>query len=121
MTTEIGEKYIKFLSERDYVKMTELFDLNVTARFLVPAGLLTINTPENLISKINSWFCDSDHFELIKSDVVILGERIGVNYKFKCRENNEWFLVEQQTFSTILNGKIKFFALLCSGFQKIDM
>ena len=120
MDTIIGEKYIQYLSERNYDKLGELFQSNVIGRLLIPGGLLTVYTSENLIKKISSWFGESDVFELLESTVFDMGGKMDVKYKFKGRENGGWYIVEQQTFSKITEGKISIFDLLCSGFQKTD-
>ena len=114
----IGERYVQLLAERNYDKMRELFHKDVTARVLIPAGLFTIYTSENLINKIRSWFADSDVFRLEDSGISDLGGKLGVRYKFRGRENGEDYIVEQQIFSNVVDGKISSFDLMCSGFQK---
>jgi hypothetical protein len=119
MGNNLGEKFIQFLADRNYNKMKELYHPDVTARLLIPGGLLTVYDSENLIKKISSWFADSEKFELVDSQVDELGGKLGVRYKFRGIENNEAYIVEQQTFLKIIDGKIHSFDLLCSGFQKI--
>lgn len=120
MENNLGEKFVQYLTERNYENLVGLFHTDVTARLLIPGGLLTVYTSDNLMKKINGWFIDSDIFELVDSTITDLGGKIGIKYKFKGRENSKLYIVEQQTFSKISDGRINSFDLLCSGFQNID-
>jgi len=120
MDTNIGEKFIQYLAARDYEKMSGLFHDSVTARLLIPGGLLTVYTSESLMNKINGWFADSDIFELKDYIISQPGGKLGIRYRFTGRENGKSYIVEQQTFSRLLDGRITAFDLLCSGFQDFN-
>jgi len=117
MENKTGEKYIQFLAERNYDKLSGLFHKDVTARLLLPRGVFTFDTSDSLVSKMSTWFADSDPFELADSSITALGEKLGVRYKFKGSKNGENYFLEQQTYSKIVDGKIQSFDLICSGFQ----
>ena len=67
---------------------------------------------------LGHWFEDSDEIvalELLESDAFADRERVG--YRFRVRNPDGRFLVEQQAYLSAREGRIVWMRVLCSGFR----
>ena len=68
-------------------------------------------------SLISLWFGDSTELHLLDSHSEEVGDRVHVSYRFEGVEEGEPYLVEQQLYCTVADGKVTRADLLCSGFR----
>lgn len=113
----IATLLIDALRTRDYSSLAAPFHAYVRSRLLIPRGLLTPADRPALIAAFQQWFGDADRFELEQSDANQIGARLSLRYNIRLREHAVWYVVEQQTYSTLQDGAIRQFDLVCSGFQ----
>ncbi len=85
---QLGGFLLNCISERKFDNLLEFFHPEVKGRLLIPSALLTTYDAQSLIGKMKQWFGDSDHFELLNSEISSVGRSIGVKYKFRRHEND---------------------------------
>ena len=68
-------------------------------------------------SLISQWFGDSTELHLLDTGSEEVGDRLHVSYRFAGVEEDEPYVVEQQLYCTVDDGKVSRADLLCSGFR----
>jgi hypothetical protein len=114
---KMGEQIVECLGARDFERLADSFHPQVRCRLLIPAGLLTPLGASNLAGKYRQWFGEADRFNIERSRISRVGDCLCVGYSIRLREEGTWYLVEQQTFSQVEDGRIARFDLMCSGFR----
>jgi hypothetical protein len=119
--TTIGTGFAHTLAAKEYDRLLELMHPEIDFRGLTPRRLWEADDPETVISAIvREWFEDSDEIEAlehVETDTFADRERVG--YRFRVRNPDGLFLVEQQAYLEERDGKIGWMRVLCSGFRPI--
>jgi hypothetical protein len=116
--TETGQRFTAALAERDFHSLLAFFHPGVRARLLIPAGLVTPLDAAGLINKYRQWFGEAVFFEMQGVVITCVGRRLGIFHRvLLLKDADRWSVLEQQTYSSLANGRIERFDLLCSGFE----
>jgi hypothetical protein len=91
-------------------------------RGLTPGKNWEGRTPDEVIQGVlRQWFEDSDAIEeLLSVDSDTISDRERVGYRFRGRNPDGPFVVEQQAYLEERDGKIGWMRVVCSGFRPID-
>ena len=116
---EVGQRFIAALTERDFNGLLALFQHDVRSRLLLPSGLATPFDAKGLVDKYRLWFGEATFIEVQRVDISSIGRRLGISYQFLVQEADEWSVLEQHTFSSLENGRITRFDLVCTGFEPV--
>lgn len=111
----LGEAFLEALEQRDFNAIYNLLHADVRSRLLLPSGLMTPTDAAGLAGRFKDWFGTADQFEITGSEVALVGECLAVHYAIRLHEEDGWFVVQQKTYSEIVDGRIQFMDLLCSG------
>jgi hypothetical protein len=88
---------------------------------MTPNRVWEATDPDAVIATVlRQWFEDSDEIEALdqlESDTVVDRERVG--YRFRVRNPDGRFLVEQQAYLSARGGRIVWMRVLCSGFRPV--
>lgn len=79
------------------------------------------NRDEVVAIVLGSWFEEDDTIESVEhveTDAFADRERVG--YRFSVSNPNGRFLVEQQAYLEVEDGRIGWIRLVCSGFRPVD-
>jgi hypothetical protein len=121
-TTTLGTDFARALATKDFGRIQELLHPEVDFRGLTPRRVWEAGDPATAISTIlREWFEDSDDIlalEYLETDSFADRERVG--YRFRVRNPDGLFLVEQQVYLEERDGKIGWLRSVCSGFRPID-
>ncbi len=102
--------------------MSEVLDPAVDFRGLTPNRNWDATGSQAVIDEIlATWFGDSDQIEAtlrVESDEFADRERVG--YRFRVRNPDGLFVVEQQAYFTERDGRIDWMRVVCSGFRPAD-
>ena len=112
-----GRRFVSAIERQSWEELAELFDTAVQFRALIPGGLRTADDRESAVRYLQKWFGDANPLVLLSSSVEMVEDRVHMAYRFRVRED-QWYLVEQQAYSTIQEGRIVKMDLLCSGFRR---
>ena len=116
MSNPIGAQLVKAIASRDASAIASCFSSDAQLRALVPPGLRERTGATETGAYISSWFSDSTQFELIESKFGAVGEKLLVSYRFRGVEEGKPYVIEQQLYCSVQDGKIRKADLLCSGF-----
>lgn len=88
-------------------------------RALTPRRVWEASSAYSVVAGVlRQWFDDGDELEEIVSvDVDSVADRQRVAYRFRGRNADGPFVVEQQAYYTERDGRIAWMRVLCSGFR----
>jgi ketosteroid isomerase-like protein len=113
----LGTRLVHAIAEQNESALRECFAPDAELRALTPHGLRERNGAVDAASLISRWFGDSTELHLLDSRSEEVVDRVHVSYRFEGVEEGEPYLVEQQLYCTVADGKVTRADLLCSGFR----
>jgi TusA-related sulfurtransferase len=113
----VGDEWIRAIAEGALERLERLCQPEVISQMLTPYRYTNFDNVTDLIAKLRQWFGECSQFQLEHSRVELVGERLGVFYRFLLQEQGDWYRVEEQVYCTMQGGRIANLQLLCSGFQ----
>jgi ketosteroid isomerase-like protein len=113
----LGTRLVQAIAGQDEAALAECFAPDAEFRALIPGGLSEHRGATEAAALISRWFGDSTELELVDSRSDEVGDRVHIAYRFAGVEEGEPYVVEQQLYCTVADGKITRADLLCSGFR----
>jgi hypothetical protein len=123
MTDEIGERFAEAIAKKDSAGLTELLDPEIDFRALTPNRFWESNSAATVVDDVvfGTWFDSNDHIDSLEHvQVGSVVDREKVEYRFHITNPDGAFLVEQQAYFRVSDGRIKWLRILCSGFCRVD-
>jgi hypothetical protein len=115
----LGPEFARALAAKDFGRIAELMHPQVDFRGMTPKRTWEAADPDAVIEGVlRQWFEDSDEIdalERLESDSFADRERVG--YRFRGRNPDGEFVVEQQAYLSARDGQIGWMRVLCSGFR----
>ena len=107
------------MTAKDFARAGELLDPEVDFRALTPNRAWEASGAEAVVSGVFPvWLEESDEVqELLDVETGRVSDRERVAYRFRVRNGDGEFLVEQQAYYTERDGRIDWLRILCSGFR----
>jgi hypothetical protein len=120
-TKTLGGEFAAALAAKDFDRIADLLHPEIEFRALTPRRNWEANDPESVISGVlRTWFEDSDEIEAVEGvETDAFADRERVAYRFRVRNPEGLFLVEQQVYISPRDGKIGWMRTLCSGYRPI--
>lgn len=121
-SASLGSSFAAALAAKDFDQIRDLFHPEVDFRGLTPRRNWEASDPDAVIGSIlREWFEDSDEIEeLVEMETDAFADRERVAYRFRVRNPEGLFLVEQQAYIGERDGRIGWMRALCSGFRPIE-
>jgi hypothetical protein len=118
----LGAAFADALAVKDFDRIRGLLHPEIDFRGLTPRRDWEASDPDTLIgSVLRQWFEDSDEIEeLVQVETDSIADRERVAYRFRVRNPEGLFLVEQQVYIAERDGQIGWMRSLCSGFRPIE-
>ncbi|HEY2602729.1 MAG TPA: nuclear transport factor 2 family protein [Thermoleophilaceae bacterium] len=120
-TSALGEAFAQALARKDFEALAALLHPGIDFRGLTPGRNWEAHSADEVIQgALRKWFEDSDEIEelvSVESDTIADRERVG--YRFRVRNPDGEFLVEQQAYLEERDGQIGWMRVLCSGFRPL--
>lgn len=115
--TALGREFAEALGRKDFEAVSALLDPHIDFRGLTPGRTWEASDASTVVEAIlRQWFEDSDEIEEIVSiDSGSVADRRRVAYRFRGRNADGPFVVEQQAYYTEQDGRIGWMRVLCSG------
>lgn len=117
MSENVGARLVEAIAAQDAAALATCFADDAQFRALTPPGLRERTGGSEVGALIAGWFADSTELALVDSVASEVGDRVHVAYRFEGVEEGEPYVVEQQLYGTVQDGKIAHADLLCSGFR----
>ena len=119
---ELGRAYAQSLASKDFATIERLLHPNVTFRGLTPGKTRYLWESHEATSVVTDilqlWFEKTDRIEsLERLEVDRVGDRNRVAYRFSGSNPEGKFVVEQQAYYSVVDGKISWMSVVCSGFR----
>jgi hypothetical protein len=118
----LGGSYAAALAAKDFDRIRDLLHPEVDFRALTPRRDWEASDPDTVIgSVLRQWFEDSDEIEeleQVETDSFADRERVG--YRFRVRNPEGLFQVEQQVYIGERDGRIGWMRTVCSGYRPIE-
>jgi hypothetical protein len=123
METTVGERFARAIAAKDAAALRALLAPDVDFRALTPGRAWESTSASEVIDDVifGKWFEPSDRIEAIESiehDTVVDRERVG--YRFRVKNDEGAFLVEQQAYIGIDDGAICWLRVMCAGYQRVE-
>ncbi len=115
----LGEQWIHSITDGAIERLEEFCDPNVSFQFLTSKRFVALDNVTDLVARFRQWFGECTNFQVQASRIDVVGERLGIFYRFLLMEHEAWYNIEQQLFCTLQGGRITQLHLLCSGFQLV--
>jgi hypothetical protein len=121
-SASLGGAYAAALAAKDFERIRDLLHPEVDFRGLTPRKNWEASDPEAVIgSVLRQWFEDSDEIEaLVQVETDAFADRERVAYRFRVRNPEGLFLVEQQVYLAERDGRIGWMRTVCSGYRPIE-
>jgi hypothetical protein len=121
-SASLGAAFAAALAVKDFDRIGELLHPEVDFRGLTPNRNWEAGDAETVIgSVLSQWFEDSDEIEeLLGVETDAFADRERVGYRFRVRNLEGLFEVEQQVYIGERDGRIGWMRTLCSGFRPVD-
>jgi ketosteroid isomerase-like protein len=116
----IGTRFVEAIGARDRAALAACFAGDAQFRALIPPGLRERTGAGDAADLVVSWFADSTELELVAARAETVGDRLHLAYRFRGVEEGEPYVVEQQVYCAVTDGRIASASLLCSGFRPPD-
>ena len=121
-SASLGGAFADALAAKDFDRIRALLHPEIDFRGLTPRRNWEANDPDTLIGEVlRTWFEDSDEIEeleKVETDSVADRERVG--YRFRVRNPEGLFRVEQQVYIGERDGQIGWMRTVCSGYRPIE-
>jgi hypothetical protein len=118
----LGVQFARALADKDFAGVNDLLDPNIDFRGMTPSRSWEASDSQTLVTEVlTKWFEQSDLIESVDSvenDSFADRERVG--YRFRVRNPDGLFLVEQQAYLSAREGRISWMRVLCSGYRPIS-
>ena len=120
--TALGELFARAIAAKDRERLYGMLADPIDFRALTPLRTWEATTPEQVVDQIilGRWFDPGDHIQEATSVTTAdLGIRQHVAYRMRVRNANGEFVVEQQGYYRLNQGRIDWLRILCSGYLPV--
>ncbi len=116
----LGRAFAEALARKDFDDVAALLDSEIDFRGLTPGRAWEARGAQPVVDDVlRQWFEESDELEeVISIDSGSVADRQRVAYRFRGRNQDGPFVVEQQAYYTERDGRIVWMRVLCSGFRR---
>ncbi len=107
--------FLETFAERDFAGVEACFHPQARFRALIPPGLEEASDAPGAARHLKDWFGGADHFEMTDAAVAAVFDRWRLAYRLRVRDEEGWWLFEQQAYCDVEGGRIVSMDLLCTG------
>ena len=119
MSMDLGERFAHSLAGKDAEALRQILQPDVNFRALTPNDFWEANAADTVVDDIllGKWFEPSDEIvELCAVETAPIGRRHRVGYRFRVRNPDGQYIVEQQAFFEPRDGRIGWMRVMCAGY-----
>ena len=116
MSERVGARLVQAIAAQDEAAIAECFCRDARFRALTPSGVKERAGANEAAALIAAWFGDSTVIDLVDTRTDEVGGRLQLTYRFEGVEDGQPYVVQQELFCTLDDGKIAAADLICSGF-----
>ncbi len=115
----LGKAFAEALARKDVAGVAAVLDPEIDFRGLTPSRSWEATGADAVLELVlGQWFEESDEIEQVVSiDTEPIADRERVAYRFDVSNPDGKFVVEQQAYCSVRDGRIAWMRVLCSGFR----
>lgn len=120
MDEAIGERFARAVAAKDPATLLDVLAHDVDFRGLTPGRCWEAASAAEVVHDVvlGAWFDAGDHVdELVDVQTGTVADRGRVAYRLRVTNGSGTFLVEQQAYFGVDDGRISWLRVLCSGFR----
>jgi hypothetical protein len=110
---------VEALAAGDFERLQGLLAVDVRLRALVPRGLVELTGADAVAAQFRRWFGDASAIVPLDCQLGLVGDRSVIGYRLEVQEDAR-YVVEQQAFADVVDGRIAALDLVCSGFRPLE-
>ena len=115
---DVGERLLAGIQARDFEQIAGCFAEDASFRVLTPGPLRELHGPTEAADRYRAWLDGLGDYEVLESDAVAIADRIRVRYRFRGRDPEKgWQLNEHTGYAAVEKGRIRSMILTCAGFR----
>jgi hypothetical protein len=118
-TVSLGAAFAEAFTAKDFERVAALLHPEVDFRALTPNQTWQAADPEHVVNEVlRDWLDDSTEVEElidVQTDAFASCQRVG--FRFRGRDSDGPFIVEQQAYLEERDGQIGWMRLVCSGMR----
>jgi hypothetical protein len=120
MAQSLAESFARALAAKDNDAVRALLHPELDFHALTPRRTWEAESPEDVITTLNTWFSSSDDIQSLESiETDAFADRQRVGYRLRIRNNDGEHLVEQQAYLSERDGQIGWLRIMCSGYRPV--
>ena len=121
MATDLGRAFVAAMAAKDHAAIRGLLHPEVDFHAMTPGRTWPAADVDDIIAAVGAWFDDSDVIESVEQvETDRFADRERVGYRFRVRNGDGQYLVEQQAYLSERDGRIGWLRVMCSGFRPVD-
>lgn len=121
MTTQLGTAWAQAVAAKDDAAVRQLLHPELDFRAMTPRRIWEAENADDVLDAVHLWFEDSDDIEeLVDVETDEFADIDRVSYRFRIRNPDGLFLVEQQMYLREVDGQIGYARIMCSGYRELD-
>lgn len=121
---DVGIRFVKALAVKDVPALLDVLSPDVNFRALTPGRAWEALTAKDVVDDIvlRHWFEPTDHIEGLEwiEPGKNAGPRHRLGYRFRVRNDDGLFVVDQQAYFEVANERITWLRVMCAGFVPAD-
>jgi len=123
VVVSIGEQFARAFAAKDAALLRELLAPDVDFRALTPNKFWEATSSSEVVDDVilGHWLEPTDHIDALESvdqDVIVDRERVG--YRLRGTNDDGPFVLEQQAYFTVADGRIAWLRIMCSGYRAVS-
>lgn len=120
VVVSIGEQFARAFAAKDAGALRDLLAPDVDFRALTPDKFWEARSASEVVDDVilGRWLARADHIDALESvehDAVVDRERVG--YRLRGTNDDGPFVLEQQAYFTVADGRIAWLRIMCSGYR----
>jgi hypothetical protein len=120
VVVSIAEQFARAFAAKDAGLLRELLAPDVDFRALTPDKFWEAGSASEVVDDVilGHWLEPTDHIDALESfdhDIIVDRERVG--YRLRGTNEDGPFVLEQQAYFTVADGRIAWLRIMCSGFR----
>jgi hypothetical protein len=120
---DIGRRFVGALAAADAAALLTLLADDIDFRGMTPGRVWDAHTSVALVGEVilGKWLEADDIVDRVESiETAMVSDRCRLGYRLQVTNPGGKFVLEQQAFFDIADGKITWLRMLCSGFRPVS-
>ena len=113
----VGRAFAAALARRDFGEVATLLHPEIEFRALTPRRTFEPGSPDEVVDVVRLWFGTAEIEQVLAIDSDVVGDRPHVAYRFRGVRDGAPFVIEQQAYYEVRDGRLAWMRVVCSGFR----